>query len=76
MEIDIPSANLHVIGLDFVERISGVRMIPRSTETGDENTDPRTNQDKKKKKINVLVNECFRAVLRKPVEGMRDRWSG
>jgi hypothetical protein len=30
----------------------------------------------KKKKINVLVKECFRAVLLKPVEGMRDRWSG
>jgi hypothetical protein len=45
MEIDIPSANLHVIGLDFIERISGVRMIPRSTEMGDENTDPQTDQD-------------------------------
>jgi chromosome segregation ATPase len=32
--------------------------------------------NKKKKKINVLVKECFRAVLLKPVEGMRDRWSG
>ncbi len=30
----------------------------------------------KKKKINVLVKECFRAVLLKPVEGMRDRWAG
>ncbi len=29
-----------------------------------------------KKKINVLVKECFRAVLLKPVEGMRDRWAG
>ncbi len=29
-----------------------------------------------KKKINVLVEECFRSVLLKPVEGMRDRWSG
>jgi hypothetical protein len=31
---------------------------------------------KKKTKINVLVKECFRAVLLKPVEGMRDRWAG
>jgi hypothetical protein len=31
---------------------------------------------RKKKKINVLVKECFRAVLLKPVEGMRDRWAG
>ena len=31
---------------------------------------------KKKKKINVLVKECFRAVLLKPVEGMRNRWAG
>jgi hypothetical protein len=31
---------------------------------------------RKKKKINVLVKECFRSVLLKPVEGMRDRWSG
>jgi hypothetical protein len=30
----------------------------------------------KMKKINVLVKECFRAVLLKPVEGMRDRWAG
>jgi hypothetical protein len=30
----------------------------------------------RKKKINVLVKECFRAVLLKPVEGMRDRWEG
>ena len=30
----------------------------------------------KKKKITVLVKECFRAVLLKPVEGMRDRWAG
>ena len=44
-EIDIPSANLHVMGLDFVERISGVRMIPRSTEMEDENTDPQTDPD-------------------------------
>jgi hypothetical protein len=29
-----------------------------------------------KKKINVLVKECFRAVLPEPVEGMRDRWAG
>jgi hypothetical protein len=29
-----------------------------------------------KKKINVLVKECFRTVLLKPVEGMRDRWAG
>jgi hypothetical protein len=28
------------------------------------------------KKINVLVKECFRAVLLQPVEGMRDRWAG
>ncbi len=34
------------------------------------------NGKRKKKKINVLVKECFRAVLLKPVEGMRDRWSG
>ena len=45
LEIDIPSANLHVMGLDFVERISGVRMIPRSTEMEDENTDPQTDPD-------------------------------
>ena len=44
-EIDIPSVNLHVMGLDFVERISGVRMIPRSTEMEDENTDPQTDPD-------------------------------
>jgi hypothetical protein len=31
---------------------------------------------KKKRKINVLVKECFRAVLLKTVEGMRDRWVG
>jgi hypothetical protein len=30
----------------------------------------------KKKEINVLVKECFRTVLLKPVEGMRDRWTG
>jgi hypothetical protein len=30
----------------------------------------------KKKKINVLVKECFGAVLPEPVEGMRDRWAG
>jgi hypothetical protein len=29
-----------------------------------------------KKKINVLVKDCFRTVLLKPVEGMRDRWAG
>jgi len=29
-----------------------------------------------RKKINVLGKECFRAVLLKTVEGMRDRWSG
>jgi hypothetical protein len=29
-----------------------------------------------KKKINVLVKECFGAVLPEPVEGMRDRWAG
>jgi hypothetical protein len=34
------------------------------------------NLELKKKKINVLVKECFRAVLLKPVEGMRDRWAG
>ena len=45
METDIPSVNLHVMGLDFVERISGVRMIPRSTEMEDENTDPQTDPD-------------------------------
>jgi hypothetical protein len=33
------------MGLDFVDRISGVRMIPRSTEMEDENTDPQTNPD-------------------------------
>jgi hypothetical protein len=44
-EIDIPSANLHVMGLDFVERISGVKMIPRSTEMDDENTDPQMDPD-------------------------------
>jgi hypothetical protein len=44
-EIDIPSANLHVMGLDFVERISGVRMIPRSAEMEDENTDSQTDPD-------------------------------
>ncbi len=31
---------------------------------------------KKRKKINVLVKECFGAVLPEPVEGMRDRWAG
>jgi hypothetical protein len=30
----------------------------------------------KRKKINVLVKECFRTVLPEPVEGMRDRWTG
>jgi hypothetical protein len=30
----------------------------------------------RKKKINVLVKECFGAVLPEPVEGMRDRWAG
>jgi hypothetical protein len=30
----------------------------------------------KRKKINVLVKECFGAVLPEPVEGMRDRWAG
>jgi hypothetical protein len=45
LEIDIPSVNLHVMGLDFVERISGMRMIPRSTEMEDENTDSQTNLD-------------------------------
>ncbi len=45
MEIDIPSANLHVMDLDFVERISGVRMTPRDTEMEDENTDPQTDPD-------------------------------
>jgi hypothetical protein len=29
-----------------------------------------------RKKINVLVKECFGAVLPEPVEGMRDRWAG
>jgi hypothetical protein len=45
LEIDIPSANLHVKGLDFVERISGVRLNPRSTEMEDENTDPQKDPD-------------------------------
>jgi hypothetical protein len=45
LEIDIPSANLHVMGLDFVECISGVRMIPRIAEIEDENTDPQTDPD-------------------------------
>jgi hypothetical protein len=31
---------------------------------------------RKRKKINVLVKECFGAVLPEPVEGMRDRWAG
>jgi hypothetical protein len=44
-EIDIPSANLHVKTLDFVERISGVRLNPRSTEMVDENTDPHKDPD-------------------------------
>jgi hypothetical protein len=39
---DIPSANLHVKGLYFVERISGVGSIPRRVEMQDENTDPQT----------------------------------
>jgi hypothetical protein len=34
------------------------------------------NDSQKKKKINVLVKECFGAVLPEPVEGMRDRWAG
>jgi hypothetical protein len=34
------------------------------------------NLELKKKKINVLVKECFRVVLLKSVEGMRDRWTG
>ena len=42
LEIDIPSANLHVKGLYFVERISGVGSNPRRTEMEDENTDPQT----------------------------------
>jgi hypothetical protein len=29
-----------------------------------------------RKKIHVLVKECFGAVLPEPVEGMRDRWAG
>jgi hypothetical protein len=29
-----------------------------------------------REKINVFVKEYFRAVLLKPVEGMRDRWTG
>jgi hypothetical protein len=36
----------------------------------------RKTKREQKKKINVLVKECFRAVLLKPVEGMRDRWAG
>jgi hypothetical protein len=35
-----------------------------------------THTHKQEKKINVLVKECFRAVLPEPVEGMRDRWAG
>ncbi len=42
---DTPSANLHVMGLNFVECISGMRMIPGNTEMEDENTDSRTDQD-------------------------------
>ena len=42
LERDTPSANLHIKGLDFVERISGVRLNPRRTEMKDENTDPQT----------------------------------
>jgi hypothetical protein len=45
LEIDIPSVNLHVKGLDFVERISGVRSNLRRTEMEDENTDPQTDPD-------------------------------
>jgi hypothetical protein len=33
-------------------------------------------EKEKRKKINVLVKECFGAVLPEPVEGMRDRWAG
>ncbi len=36
----------------------------------------RERERERKKKINVLGKECFRAVLLKPVEGMRDRWAG
>jgi hypothetical protein len=32
--------------------------------------------DAERKKINVLVKECFGSILPEPVEGMRDRWSG
>ncbi len=41
-ESDIPSANLHVKGLYFIECISGVGSNPRRTEMEDENTDPQT----------------------------------
>jgi hypothetical protein len=39
---DIPSANLHVKSLYFVERISGVGSNPRRAQMQDENTDPQT----------------------------------
>ena len=42
---DIPSANLHVKGLHFVERISGVGPNPRRTEIEDENTNPQTDSN-------------------------------
>jgi hypothetical protein len=40
--IDIPSANLHVQGVHFVERITGVGSNPRRAEMEDEDTDPQT----------------------------------
>ena len=39
---DTPSANLHVQGLHFVERITGMGSNPRKAETEDEDTDPQT----------------------------------
>ncbi len=39
---DIPSANLHVKGLHFVERITGVGSNPRRAEMQEDNTDPET----------------------------------
>ena len=39
---DIPSANLHVKGLHFVERITGVGSNPRRAAMEEDNTDPQT----------------------------------
>ncbi len=45
LERDIPSVNLHVKGIHFLEHSSGVGPNPSRTEMEDENTDPQTDSN-------------------------------